>query len=54
MYGNMFKNVVLFVYLYVYLLQLCLTLCRIFISTKHFLIFFRLTEPVEYLQIYVL
>jgi len=46
----MFKKLVLFVYLYIYLLELCFTLCRIFIGTKHFIIHFRLTEPIKYLQ----
>jgi len=50
MYGHMFKKCVLFVYLHIYLLELCFTLCRIFIGAKHFIIHFRLTEPIECLN----
>jgi len=48
MYGHMFNKCVLFVYLHIYLLELFFTLCRIFIGAKHFIIHFRLTEPIKY------
>jgi len=50
MYGHILKKCVLFVYLHIYLLELCFTLCRIFIGAKHFIIHFRLTELIEYLN----
>jgi len=50
MYGHMFLKCVLFDYLHIYLLELCFTHCRIFIGAKHFIIHFRLTKPIEYLN----
>jgi len=51
MYGHMFKKCVLFFYLYIYLLELCITLFGIFIGTKHFIIHFRLSEPMNTFKI---
>jgi len=50
MYGHMLKKCDVLFYLCIYLLELCITLCGTFISTKHFIIHFRLTELIKYLQ----
>jgi len=36
--------------LHIYVLELCFTLCMIFIGAKHFIVHFRLTEPIKCLN----